>query len=379
VMRDLWQYISLEPGEERAFRIYHQSFIDFLLDRERSQDHWIDPQFWNRRIAQFYYPTGFLTPSPPSGWDPYAVRNLAAHLAAGRLLPALFALVEDENWRRKKMETDTSGTAYAGDVELAVLAASTSPSMIAELFAYSLLFAAATEPFTAASRNRLAALVEEGRGQEALVQVRWIARPDQKAEGYMIIGDVFHRVGRARDAGAAWDLAYSAANDEGNPVRAAKAMQVLCLSLYEKREFERARRVLDGTGAQIRRIPADPSRLWQWASLAEGLLQGGRKPEAEWVVESLLSDMQVMQHGIYYHGGGDHEDPPYAHYMGVNAKCRAMETAARLAIAIDDRDWCASVLSRLESLVDTTPPDGERGMSYIGVRWEGDHWGGPLG
>jgi hypothetical protein len=68
------------PAPDGPFRVYHQSFADFLIDPEQNPDFLIDAAETHEAIVAAYAATD------PLSWDSYARRNLALHASkAGRL------------------------------------------------------------------------------------------------------------------------------------------------------------------------------------------------------------------------------------------------------------------------------------------------------
>ena len=68
------------PAPDGPFRVYHQSFADFLVDPEQNPDFLIDAAETHEAIVAAYAATD------PLGWDSYARRNLALHASeAGQL------------------------------------------------------------------------------------------------------------------------------------------------------------------------------------------------------------------------------------------------------------------------------------------------------
>ncbi|HEX9035180.1 MAG TPA: hypothetical protein VF834_25340 [Streptosporangiaceae bacterium] len=68
------------PMPEGPFRIYHQSFAQFLVDPQQNPDRLIDAAETHQAIVDAYLATD------PMGWDQYARRNVAIHaVEAGRL------------------------------------------------------------------------------------------------------------------------------------------------------------------------------------------------------------------------------------------------------------------------------------------------------
>ena len=61
------------PAPDGPFRVYHQSFANFLLDPEQNPDFLIDAAETHEAIFAAYAATD------PLSWDSYARRNLALH------------------------------------------------------------------------------------------------------------------------------------------------------------------------------------------------------------------------------------------------------------------------------------------------------------
>jgi len=78
------------PVPDGPFRMYHQSFANFLVDPEQNPDFLIDAAETHNAIVEAYAATD------PLSWDDYARRNLALHATeVGRLDLLLDLLLED--------------------------------------------------------------------------------------------------------------------------------------------------------------------------------------------------------------------------------------------------------------------------------------------
>ena len=71
------------PAPDGPFRVYHQSFADFLVDPEQNPDFLIDAAETHDAIVAAYAATD------PLSWDNYARRNLALHASEVRQLDHL--------------------------------------------------------------------------------------------------------------------------------------------------------------------------------------------------------------------------------------------------------------------------------------------------
>jgi hypothetical protein len=95
LQRELHQFVEVIDGQRLAYRIYHTSFAEYLLDSEQNRNYWIDGQERHCRIADCYLNAwGGLEANLPGLQDPakrdldggYGLRHLAAHLEeAGRI------------------------------------------------------------------------------------------------------------------------------------------------------------------------------------------------------------------------------------------------------------------------------------------------------
>ena len=65
------------PAPDGPFRMYHQSFANFLVDPEQNPDFLIDAAETHNAIVEAYAATD------PLSWDDYARRNLALHASGG--------------------------------------------------------------------------------------------------------------------------------------------------------------------------------------------------------------------------------------------------------------------------------------------------------
>ena len=72
VTRTVRQFLD-GPAPDGPFRVYHQSFADFLVDPEQNPDFLIDAAEAHEAIVAAYAATD------PLGWDSYGRRNLALH------------------------------------------------------------------------------------------------------------------------------------------------------------------------------------------------------------------------------------------------------------------------------------------------------------
>lgn len=215
-LRDLWQ-----------------SFTDFLLDRGRARDYWIDARDAHHRMVAGYLGPDLHWPMrDPQRLDGYALRHLAVHLAEAGLEEVLFDLVDDPAWAWRKLELDPSGRALAADVECALDAAGLEGRQgVARLIACSLLYAALAERVSAIPPEALATLVKLGEVQRALDMAGLLSSAASRAQALGAIARALETRGaKVRDI---WQQAVAAADSVGNARTAASVYLSLARNLVE--------------------------------------------------------------------------------------------------------------------------------------------------
>ena len=100
------------PAPDGPFRVYHQSFADFLVDPEQNPDFLIDAAETHEAIVAAYAATD------PLSWDSYGRRNLALHASeVGQLdhllEDARFLLAADPDWLVPHLDAARSDPARA--------------------------------------------------------------------------------------------------------------------------------------------------------------------------------------------------------------------------------------------------------------------------
>src|SRR5262249_34417936 len=68
------------PASKRGYTIYHRSFADFLLDRDRAETYWCDPKKYHALIARSYMDADGSKLQINDQLDNYGCRNLPVHL-----------------------------------------------------------------------------------------------------------------------------------------------------------------------------------------------------------------------------------------------------------------------------------------------------------
>src|SRR5262249_33420579 len=114
-LRDVNQFLDPVLAARGSYRLYHQSVTDFLFDKGRAQEFWVDECAAHRRVADHYLQLGQHT---WQGLDGYGARFLPLHLARGGRMSELRALLLHFDWLHVKlMQTDV--TALLADFDLA--------------------------------------------------------------------------------------------------------------------------------------------------------------------------------------------------------------------------------------------------------------------
>ena len=119
-MRELLDTDDSRRASQRVYSLYHRSIEDFLLDRDRAEEYWLDEVSMHRLVTAYYWSTRTVA------WrtcDDYGLRYLASHLFAGCEIACLQSLV-DESWIQMRYERGHySYDGVLDDVELAWQAA----------------------------------------------------------------------------------------------------------------------------------------------------------------------------------------------------------------------------------------------------------------
>lgn len=99
-MREVLDADESQPASQRVYSLYHRSLADFLLDRDRAEEYWLDEVSMHRLVTAHYWAYR------ANGWravDDYGMRYLATHLLAAEEIARLQSLA-DEDWIRMRYE-----------------------------------------------------------------------------------------------------------------------------------------------------------------------------------------------------------------------------------------------------------------------------------
>lgn len=99
LLRELRQFVEPVEGQA-AFRIFHTSFADYLLDAESNTEYRIEASKWHRQVANYYWSSFNYDWSK---CDIYGIRRLPIHLAKAGLIESLNELLTNFDWIDTKL------------------------------------------------------------------------------------------------------------------------------------------------------------------------------------------------------------------------------------------------------------------------------------
>lgn len=184
VVAEMRQFLEIAPREAGdAYRIYHLSFVEYLLDQNAAKELACDPRDQHLRIVEAWARDTALHRWHDS--DEYALRHIAVHLRALRDDPrwteALFSLVSCE-WmvaKRERLGTDLS---FARDVTFAAATAeSMSPRRTVEWLRAVCVLATLRSRVAAVPAKALALMARLGDVDRALTYVDFVAETERPA------------------------------------------------------------------------------------------------------------------------------------------------------------------------------------------------------
>ena len=144
-VEDWSQYLD-RAAPQGPFRLFHKSFADFLLDDDENEAFRVDAARTHEMVAAFYWPAANGA-KPWTGWDDYACRYTATHLARasyGRpadeghpLAARLVRLVTDPEFQAEHRSKVNDLAALQADLEQTLQAAAAdsdpaAPRLLAE-------------------------------------------------------------------------------------------------------------------------------------------------------------------------------------------------------------------------------------------------------
>ena len=195
-LQDLRQFLDSASADQGRYFLYHQSINDWLQDKERSREFWIDVTPVHQRILSYYRQDAKFWDD--INWvqiDSYGFNHLAGHL---------FALSNDTVYRSElyhfvcqpirlaKRDRTGSDRAFAIDVDLAVkVAAGEQPPNWVQMGRAGLLYAMLGSIATNIEPAMLGALAACGQMDRALAYTVLIQDAENRFDSYLSIAQAF--------------------------------------------------------------------------------------------------------------------------------------------------------------------------------------------
>lgn len=195
VLQDIQQFLDPTQISQGQYKLYHQSIADFLSDKERAQEFWIDLIPVHKGVVTYY--RGKTSTWEDVDWskvDDYGLLHLMTHL---------YALKEDEMYRqelyelicksymREKYRRYASHRSFADNVLLSIeVAGSQKPPNLVQEIRGSILYAALGSLVSNVPTEMLAVLADIGQVATALGLAALIQKPEKQFEAYILISGV---------------------------------------------------------------------------------------------------------------------------------------------------------------------------------------------
>jgi hypothetical protein len=227
LLRELRQFIGPDAAAPGSYRIFHSSFAEFLTDRDRNHDYWVDPAAAHKRFVKQFRVRG-AEDWPRVLGDSYARKHLAVHLAGAGDRQSLYGLISLA-WMEAKLSATGSTWSFLQDATVAMKAAGDEqPPNLPQLVRAALITTTLRILATAVPPPVLQVLAQAGEADRASEFVALIQDARQQSESYQRICD-------ALTARGSLDRASSLAERIGQPWR-----QALARSRIHDRAGERA-------------------------------------------------------------------------------------------------------------------------------------------
>lgn len=203
---DMQQFLDPTPFKDGRYALYHQSLVDFLGDRDRAIEYWVDCDEAHRRVVAYY--RGASSRWADANWrrvDDYGLRYLAAHLYALRFRDGiradLYGLICRPFMDRKRAHFG-SHESFASDVALVIRAARGRPDGdVGELVRCCLIHATLRTRSALVPPALLGALVRTGQLERARSIASLSGHPGRRCRAYQAIAAALLAEGRDGEAG----------------------------------------------------------------------------------------------------------------------------------------------------------------------------------
>jgi hypothetical protein len=208
VIFQLLQFLdTIEKFGESAYRLYHNSFRDYLLDIQRNRDYPIDRVKCHESIASCY-------PADGSSWntyDEYGLRHLTQHLLniGESAYNRLYSYIHP-NWRRIQLEHFLSDQGFLQDVDRALEAARRETGKkLPRYFSLSLMAGSIRTKSNDLIPEAIGAMVALGQEARANAYLETISEPGMRAAAALQMARVFWHQGSDQRARKQLDRAYT--------------------------------------------------------------------------------------------------------------------------------------------------------------------------
>jgi hypothetical protein len=186
LLRELRQFVGTDPAAAQGYRIFHNSFAEFLTDRDRNQDYWVDPAAAHGRIVEHFRQCSagdWLQVLP----DSYAGKHLVSHLAGSGDRDSLYALISP-SWMEAKLSATGSPWAFSLDAAVAMEEAGREqPPNLPQLVRAALIATTLRILATAVPPPVLQILAQAGKADRAVDYAALIQNAVQQSEAYQRI------------------------------------------------------------------------------------------------------------------------------------------------------------------------------------------------
>ncbi|MCK5292782.1 MAG: hypothetical protein KAR39_12305 [Thermoplasmata archaeon] len=186
ITKDMSQFLHGEHPDG-PFRLYHQSFAEFLVDPEQNQDFVIDAAEAHRTIADYYWQKYH------KDWqccDEYGLNNLAVHFAEGDDKNGLYNLIGRYWMEARYVRSGSSYEGFQADVTLAIeVAGAQEPPDLIQEFRCCLICATLVSRATGVPPEALGALAHVGQLKKAIGLASLMQDGDERGKAYQKITD----------------------------------------------------------------------------------------------------------------------------------------------------------------------------------------------
>jgi hypothetical protein len=197
ILKRLHQLLDVDetlPASQRTYAIYHRSFIDFLLDEDRSEEFWCEAKKEHLRLADWCEKGNLSNIWEDAKYSPgeqgrreYSRKYYITHLYQAQEWQRLFEVLDEKQYGQGKMRHDPSTHTYTQDLDLGRKATiwegwtvAEGVSLLPHLWQYTLLRCSLTSRADRYPEEAFRLLILLGRKQEALGLAELLTDPARK-------------------------------------------------------------------------------------------------------------------------------------------------------------------------------------------------------